>query len=115
MLLAPQADLSNKDSVDELAQIVSSKIDVLVNNAGILTKSSALEGALQSYWPAPRQNANDLIGSRWIDGCECRMSHSGHERLQNCPLNTCTYYLRKLNLSALNAEMCFNMFNLKVG
>jgi len=34
----------NKQAVDDLAKFVSSKIEVLVNNAGMATKSSAMEG-----------------------------------------------------------------------
>lgn len=42
---AVQADMSIKESVDELAAVVGSKVDVLVNNAGTLTESSVLKGA----------------------------------------------------------------------
>lgn len=37
--------MSDKKSVDQLAQLVSEKIDVLVNNAGTLTKAEVLQGA----------------------------------------------------------------------
>jgi short-subunit dehydrogenase len=45
---ALQADLTEKKVVDELAKLVADRIDVLVNNAGIVDKASVLEGGVQS-------------------------------------------------------------------
>ncbi|BDA47076.1 3-oxoacyl-[acyl-carrier-protein] reductase FabG [Coccomyxa sp. Obi] len=43
-IIIVQADMSIKESVDELAGVVGNKIDVLVNNVGMLTESSVLNG-----------------------------------------------------------------------
>lgn len=64
--------MSIKESVDELAGVVGSKIDVLVNNAGMLIESSVLNGApaliiLFENHPVP----GILLVSK-EDTCQCR-------------------------------------------
>lgn len=43
-ILCLQADLSDKKAIEEVAQHVESKIDILVNNSGLVDNSSPLEG-----------------------------------------------------------------------
>lgn len=61
---AVQADMSIKESVDELAGVVGDKVDVLVNNAGTLTESSVLKGA-----PATQEPPTDQLRSSSMRTC----------------------------------------------
>ncbi len=52
--LRPQVDLLQNKSVDELCEKLSGKIDVLVNNAGMVDTGSVLEGAHSRAEPLPQ-------------------------------------------------------------